>query len=88
MVLDFAAQVQVSFLNMSSQSRSQAGFQQTRTVIERGYEQWAVGNRTMGLIDARDIFITKLVNCGGSHWQMELWVPRRGVPMVPSHPWH
>lgn len=88
MVLDFAAQVQVSFLNMLSQSRSEAAFQQTRTVIERGYEQWAVGDRSMGLLDARDVFITKLVNCGGSHWQMELWVPRRSVPTMPCLPWH
>jgi hypothetical protein len=20
------------------------------------------------------------VNCGGSHWQMELWIPKRNVP--------
>ncbi|KIM40504.1 hypothetical protein M413DRAFT_445955 [Hebeloma cylindrosporum] len=66
-----------------------AEIQQTRTVIERGYEQWVVGDRKMGLLDARDVFITKLVNCGGSHWQMELWVPRRIAPStVPSHPWH
>jgi hypothetical protein len=55
-------------------------FQKTKTVIERGYEQWALGDRKMGLVDARDVFITKLVNCGGSHWQMELWIPKRNVP--------
>jgi hypothetical protein len=56
-----------------------AEIRRTKTVVQRGYEQWALGDRRKGLIDAGDVFITKLVNCGGSHWQMELWVPNGTV---------
>ncbi|KAF8959517.1 hypothetical protein BDZ97DRAFT_1922865 [Flammula alnicola] len=48
---------------------------ETKRPIERGYEQWSIKTEHNDGIKPSDIFITRLIHCGGSHWQMELWAP-------------
>ncbi|KAG5646957.1 hypothetical protein DXG03_001680 [Asterophora parasitica] len=45
--------------------------------VERGYSEWAIGDKKKidGIIGG-ELFITRLVHCGGSNWQPEIWAPR------------
>ncbi|KAF8150658.1 hypothetical protein B0H34DRAFT_678451 [Crassisporium funariophilum] len=49
---------------------------QSKARVERGQESWAVSGGSGPGISCADVFITKLIHCGGSHWQMELWAPK------------
>jgi len=48
----------------------------TREQVEPGQEQWQIG--PLG-ISCSNVFITRLIHRGGSHWQMELWAPKERI---------
>ncbi|TFK40161.1 hypothetical protein BDQ12DRAFT_711578 [Crucibulum laeve] len=46
--------------------------------VEAGFEKWAIGiqpNGRRGIIGP-EVFVTRLIHCGGSYWRPELWIPK------------
>ncbi|TFK28185.1 hypothetical protein FA15DRAFT_90898 [Coprinopsis marcescibilis] len=42
-----------------------------KQTVKQGYEHWAIGKA----VNIDDVFITRMIHLGTSHWQAELWAP-------------